>query len=90
MSHWRSLLLEVRNPLEDTVDYQREIRLRINYQAGYPAYTRGAPEDCYPAEPDEFEILEANYSDDGSFVPDEVLQAIPVEAIYESMEGQHE
>lgn len=84
---WQAVVLEVRNPLEGSVDYQREMRLRINYQAGYPAYIRGAPEDCYPAEGDQYEILDARYSDDGSSVPDEVLEAIDEDVIYGLLQG---
>lgn len=87
MSRWFKTFVYVNDPVEGSPDYQREICLDVNWQPGYPAYTRGAPEDCYPGEGDQFEILSAQY-DDGRKVPNEVLDAIPDDLIVGILQGK--
>lgn len=82
MRDWYKRSLTTRNPVEDSADYNREITLIVNCLDGYPAVTSRAPEDCYPAEADQFDILSAIY-EDGSAVPRQIIDAIPDEVIYD-------
>ena len=84
-SRWNRTEISLPNPVEDSADYDREINMVINWQPGYPAVTHGAPEDCYPGEAPEFEILAAIY-DDGREVPQDILDAITEETILEHLE----
>lgn len=85
MIRWNKTEIVLRNPLEDSPDYEREMTLTLNWQPGYPAKTFGPPEDCYPGEGIQFEILEAKYDDDRD-VPDAVLEALDEDAILDRLE----
>lgn len=85
MSRWGKADLFLTNPVEDSPDYEREINLIVNYLPGYPAQTYGPPEDCFPAESTQFEILSAKY-DDGRDVPQEIIDALDDDKILEMLE----
>jgi len=87
VSRWGKADLYLTNPVEDSPDFEREINLVVNFLPGYPAQTHGQPEDCYPAESTQFEILSAKY-DDGRDVPSEIIDALPEEKILELLDEQ--
>lgn len=40
-------------------DFDWDVEVKFQYHPGRPAYTSGLPENCYPSEPDDVEILSA-------------------------------
>ncbi len=68
------------NGREGHPDYGREITLILNCLDGYPAVTNRAPEDCYPGDGDQYEILSAVYEDETP-VPTAIIEAISDDVI---------
>ena len=68
-------------------DRGNEMHLVVNWAPGRPAFTKGAPEDCYPADPPQYEILSAEY-DDGREVPQLVVDGITDEQLSEALSGE--
>jgi hypothetical protein len=85
MNRWNKTEIVLSNTVEDSPDYDREMTIVVNWLPGYPAKTFGPPEDCYPGEGIQFEILEAKY-DDGREVPDEIIEALGDDAILDRLE----
>lgn len=85
MRGWEEVDLCIQDPVEDSPDFERDINVVINWRPGYPAKTSGDPDECYPAEGPEFEILEAKY-DDGRAVPNRVLEQLDHDYILELIE----
>ena len=77
MSRWIKTDLCIRNPDEG----DREIELRLNVLPGYPA-SRLDP-GCGP----EIDILEAFYTDDGSQVPQAVIDKLDLDHVAELLEA---
>lgn len=61
-------------------------RVSFNFTKGYPGRYHGLPEDCYPAEPDEWEIIDlyihreehgyVKFNELIELCEDEILQAL--------------
>jgi hypothetical protein len=84
MRDWYKRSLATTNPIEDHPDCGRQITLIVNCLDGYPGVTDRAPEDCYPGEGNQFEILSAVYEDE-SPVPQEIIEAISDDVILDLM-----
>ena len=48
--------------------YVDGLEIEGRYTSGRPAYVSGRPEDCYPEDPDEFEIYSAELIDLNEFL----------------------
>lgn len=79
------ITLDVKNDDEESPHYGQSMVLIVSYQPGYPAYVRGAPEDCYPGEGGEVEILEG-FWDDGQPISDADLEKVQDETLLELIE----
>lgn len=84
---WRKVSVDVQNPIVESPDYRRWIHLLINYCPGYPAHVQCNPEDSYPSEPPQYEIIDAFYAD-GRPVPIEVVNQIADETLYQAMQPE--
>lgn len=87
MSEWSKVDVILTDQVEDSPAFGREMHLIVNWQPGRPAFTRGAPEDCYPAEAPQYEILSAQY-EDGTEVPAEIVNRITDEDLSESFRAE--
>ena len=71
-----------------------DVEVQFTFTKGYPAKTNALPENCYPEEPDEWELESLNVVDDKTKYPIDILidalHAEIIEKLYEKLEEEAE
>ena len=64
-------------PCNDIIDMEGELRVTFEYTQGSNGYLSGLPEDCYPDEPDIYEVETVHFKTESHCIEITQLMDIP-------------